>query len=172
MTLFLDLETQHTAAEVGGWANVEALRMSVACTFDQRSGYRDWWESQAGDLLRELSAAQLIVGFNVNAFDYRVLSLYGPTDGLESKTVDIHAIVKEQTGKRVALNTLAMLNLGEGKVWESGVQAVRFWQQGDIERLITYCQKDVELTRRLYEFWQAQGLLWINASEYAVWPGK
>jgi len=172
MPLFLDLETQHLAAEVGGWANVEALRMSVACTFDPRSGYRDWWESQAGDLLAELRQAEQIVGFNLNSFDYRVLSLYGPTQGLEAKTFDIHQIVKEQTGKRVSLNTLAMINLGEGKAHESGVQAVRFWRQGEIERLITYCQKDVELTRRLYDFWQAQGLLWISAHEYVVWPGR
>ena len=170
--IFLDLETQHLATEVGGWANIEAMRMSVACTFQERSGYRDWWESQAGDLLAELRAAPLVVGFNLNAFDYRVLSLYGPTQGLEAKTFDIHQIVKEQTGKRVALNTLAVLNLGEGKTFESGVQAVRFWQQGQIEKLITYCQRDVELTRRLYEFWKAQGLLWISGHEYAVWPGK
>ena len=95
--LFLDLETQHTAAEVGGWANVEAMRMSVACTFEPRAGYRDWWESQAGDLLAELRQAEQIVGFNVNTFDYRVLALYGPTQGLEAKTFDIHQIVRDQS---------------------------------------------------------------------------
>jgi DEAD/DEAH box helicase domain-containing protein len=172
MTLFLDLETQYLAAEVGGWANIESLRLAVACTFDERAGYRDWCEAQAGDLLAELRQAEQVVGFNLNAFDYRVLSLYGQTAGLEAKTFDLHEHVRQQTGKRVALNTLAVLNLGEGKVFESGVQAVMLWKAGRLEELTAYCRKDVELTKRLFEFWQAQGLLWISGHEYAVWPGK
>ena len=171
VVIFFDLETQKLADEVGGWANVEALGMSVGCTFDERAGYRDWWEAQAADLLDELRRASLIVGYNVNAFDYRVLSLYGDSSELEEQTFDMLQEIHEQTGRRISLNKLAMLNLGEAKVFESGVQAVRLYRQGKLEELVAYCRGEVELTKRLYEHWEAQGLLWTSSTEHVVWPG-
>lgn len=170
MTVIFDLETQKSAAEVGGWQNIEALRVSVACTWDERAGYRTWWEAQAGDLLSELDKAALIVGFNVTAFDYRVLSLYGDTAGLFPKTHDIHAEIFSQTHRRAGLGKLAALNLGETKALESGLDAVASWQAGDLETLAAYCQKDVELTRRLYEFWRSAGVLFVTPADFAVWP--
>jgi len=169
--IFFDLETQKLADEVGGWANIEALRLSVGCTHDDDNRYRDWWEAQAADLIAELHRARLIVGFNVTGFDYRVLSLYGGVAGLEEKTFDILDEIKLQRGKRVALNVLAKINLGEAKTLESGVQAVRLWRAGRREELVAYCRQDVELTRRLYELWETRGLLWVSPTEYVVWPG-
>ena len=32
--LYFDLETQLSAADVGGWENAEAMRVSVACAYD------------------------------------------------------------------------------------------------------------------------------------------
>jgi DEAD/DEAH box helicase domain-containing protein len=170
--LFFDLETQKLAHEVGGWGNIEALGMSVGCTYDDQAGYRDWWEAQAADLLDELRRAELIVGFNVNVFDYRVLSLYGNSSDLEERTFDMLDEIFQQTGKRVGLNTLSVLNLGEAKVFESGVSAVRLWKTGKLEELVAYCRRDVELTKRLYEHWEAQGILWTSSVDYVVWPGQ
>jgi len=171
MILFFDLETQKLAQDVGGWANIEALRLSVGCTHDEENRYRDWWEAQAADLIAELQRATLIVGFNVTGFDYRVLSLYGGVAGLDDKTFDILDEIKLQRGERVALNVLAKINLGEAKSLESGVQAVRLWRAGRREELVAYCRQDVELTRRLYELWEAMGILWTSGTEYVGWPG-
>ena len=168
--IFFDLETQKLANEVGGWANIEALGMAVGCTYDDDAGYRDWWEAQAADLLDELRRASLIVGFNVNQFDYRVLSLYGDVSGLDAKTFDILDELRAQ-GSQVGLGPLAKMNLGEAKSLESGVQAIRLWRSGRLEELVAYCRKDVELTRRLYEVWETQGLLWVSGNNWAVWPG-
>jgi DEAD/DEAH box helicase domain-containing protein len=171
MPLFFDLETQHLAAEVGGWGNVEAMRLSVACTYDERAGYRDWWEAQAADLLDELRRAERIVGFNLNRFDYRVLSLYGDTSGLDAphQTFDLLDEIVRQTGHRASLSRLAAHNLGEAKALESGVQAVRLWKAGALEELVAYCRRDVELTRRLYEAWESHGVLWTGTREFVVW---
>ena len=169
--IVLDLETQHLADEVGGWANIGALRVSVACTWDEDSGYRIWWEGQVGDLLSELARANLVVGYNVGSFDYAVLSLYGRVDDLREKTFDILDELHQQTGRRVGLNVVAMLNLGEAKALESGAAAVQLWRDGSLEDLATYCQRDVELTKRLYEMWRDQGILWVSDSDFAVWPG-
>jgi DEAD/DEAH box helicase domain-containing protein len=170
VVIFFDIETQKLAGEVGGWANIEGLGLAVACTHDDDAGYRDWWEAQAADLLDELRRASLIVGFNVNAFDYRVLALYGNVADLEEKTFDILDELRAQ-GSQIGLNSLAKINLGEAKAMESGVQAVRLWRAGRLEELVAYCRQDVELTRRLYELWEARGILWVSATEYAIWPG-
>lgn len=134
-------------------------------------GYRTWWEGQVGGLIAELDEARLIVGYNVSVWDYAVLSLYGRTDQLFEKTFDLLTEIREQTGKLVGLNTVALLNLGEGKSMESGASAVVLWRDGRLEDLAVYCQKDVELTQRLYEMWKEQGILWISDVDYVVWPG-
>lgn len=173
MKLYFDLETQNLAEEVGGWANIEALRLAVAVTWDEDHGYRSWWESQAANLVRELHHARQIVGFNLSRFDYRVLSLYGRTDDLLPKTFDLLDEIRAQTGshKGKGLANLARLNLGESKAIEGGgVMAPTLFRQGDLGTLETYCQKDVELTRKLAELWESQGLLWVSWQQYVIWP--
>lgn len=169
--IVLDIETQHLADEVGGWHNLQALQVAVAVTWDEDSGYRTWWEGQAGDLLAELGRSKLVVGYNISAFDYAVLSLYGNTEDLLEKTFDLLDELFQQTGRRVALNHVAKLNLGEAKTYESGADAVKLWRDGRLEDLEAYCLKDVELTKRLYELWEDQGILWVDGLNYAVWPG-
>mgnify|MGYP001818627275 CR=1 FL=1 len=169
--IVFDLETKKLAEEVGGWANVEAMGLSVACTWDEDHGYRDWWEMQAGDLLEELRKAELIVGFNLNKFDYRVLSLYGSILGLEDKTFDILDEIWHQAHVRVALSHLAKINLGEAKAFESGVHAVRLYKQGKSEELAAYCRRDLEITKTLYLTWQMSGVMWLPNLETVVFTG-
>jgi DEAD/DEAH box helicase domain-containing protein len=142
--IFFDLETQRLAKEVGGWANVEAMRLAVACTYETQAGYQDWWEAQASDLIEELRRAKLIVGYNVSKFDYRVLSLYGSVADLDEKTFDLWGEIYYQTGNMVGLNKVAMLNLGEAKLLESGTRAVMLWRKGEWDELIAYCRRDVD----------------------------
>jgi DEAD/DEAH box helicase domain-containing protein len=169
--IVFDIETQHLADEMGGWHNLEALRVAVAVTWDEDHGYRTWWEGQAGDLVAELDRHDMVIGYNVNVFDYAVLSLYGRTDHLLDKTFDILDELYQQTGKRVPLNLVAQLNLGEAKAYQSGADAVKLWRDGRLEDLAAYCTKDVELTQRLYQLWEDEGILWTSGLNYAVWPG-
>jgi DEAD/DEAH box helicase domain-containing protein len=41
--------------------------------------------------------------------------------------------------------------LGIGKSAD-GLQAVQWWKEGRIEEIFTYCEQDVDVTRRVYEF--------------------
>ncbi|NBD35585.1 MAG: helicase, partial [Chloroflexi bacterium] len=52
---------------------------------------------------------------------------------------------------RVGLATVATATLGINKSAD-GLQAVRWWRQGRLKEIIEYCQQDVEVTRRVYEF--------------------
>jgi DEAD/DEAH box helicase domain-containing protein len=172
--IVFDIETQNLAKDVGGWHNKELLRLAVACTWSPDEGYMLWWESQAADLVNALQKADFIVGFNVNSFDYHVLNYYNRTEGLEDKTFDILDEVWKQTGRGrrgTNLNSLAKLNLGETKTGE-GIDAVELWRTSRLEELAAYCQQDVELTKNLYEAWEANGLLWLNEIQYVIWPGN
>ena len=75
--LFFDLETQRAALEVGGWHNAHLMRVSVAVLYEARSDrFLRFGEGEVQRLLARLRAADLVVGFNVRRFDYRVLRGY------------------------------------------------------------------------------------------------
>lgn len=169
--VILDIETQHLADEVGGWANIEALRLAVAVTWDEQNEYRTWWEGQAGDLLAELGRSELVVGYNITHFDLGVLELYGQVEEIKEKSFDILDEIRRQGHRLVPLNVISKLNLGEAKAYESGADAVRLWRDGRLEDLEAYCLTDVELTKRLYEQWETDGILWVSEVDFVVWPG-
>ncbi len=72
--VYFDLETRHSAAEVGGWHNTAEMRLSVGVTYSTASGkYTIYSEEMVDDLIRQLSQADLVVGYNHEHFDYGVL---------------------------------------------------------------------------------------------------
>ncbi|MFQ6014863.1 MAG: ribonuclease H-like domain-containing protein [Anaerolineae bacterium] len=153
-TVFLDLETQRSFQEVGGRHNIKKLGLSVAVTYNTALGeYRHYTEDNVADLIEELKGADLVVGFNLRSFDYVVLKAYTDYPLKTLPTVDMLADVHRVLGFRLGLDTLANATLGVSKSAD-GLQAVRWWRQGKMKELTEYCQQDVEITRRLYEFGQ------------------
>ena len=72
--IYLDLETQRSAQEVGGWRNCHLMKISVAGVYDTlEERFRIFREDQVDDLLGPLEKADLIVGFNIKRFDYDVI---------------------------------------------------------------------------------------------------
>jgi DEAD/DEAH box helicase domain-containing protein len=113
--------------------------------------YRHYTEETVADLIAELRAADLVVGFNVLGFDYEVLRAYtdDPLDDLP--TVDMLDHIYKRLGFRVSLDNLAQTTLGASKSAD-GLQAVRWFKEGRIQEILDYCQQDVEVTRRLHEY--------------------
>ena len=75
--IFFDLETPRWSDEVeGGWSNIPAFGLSLAVTWDDRNGFRVWFENDAIMLVKELDQADKVIGFNIVRFDYEVLSAY------------------------------------------------------------------------------------------------
>ena len=151
-TVFFDVETQKSFDEVGGRHNIRQLKLSVAVTYSTASAsFRHYREEDVDDLIAELQAADLVVGFNVLSFDYEVLRAYtdDPLDDLE--TVDMLDHIHKRLGFRVSLDNLASTTLGTSKSAD-GLQAVRWYKQGRMQEILEYCQQDVEVTRKLYEF--------------------
>jgi len=157
--LFLDLETQKTAADVGGWQNSHLMRTSVAVLFDSLEGrFRSYQEDGIDGLFDHMRKADLIVGFNIKRFDYRVLSAYTEMDLLELPTFDLLEDLYRRLGYRLALGHLAVETLKREKTAD-GLQAVAWFRAGDMERLTDYCQNDVAVTRDLFQHGLEHGYL-------------
>jgi DEAD/DEAH box helicase domain-containing protein len=157
--VFLDLETQRAAEEVGGWHNAHLMRVSLAVTWDGDPGrFETWRERDVHALLARLAEADLVVGFNVLRFDYRVLGAYAAHDLARLPTFDLLEAIRERIGFRLPLGHLAEENLGAPKSGD-GLQALAWWKEGRLDLLETYCRRDVELLRDLFERAVAQGHL-------------
>jgi DEAD/DEAH box helicase domain-containing protein len=150
--LVLDLETQKTAAEVNGWHNIRRMHLSVGVTYDPVADrYRIYHEKDAGQLIADLRRADLIVGYNLIRFDYEVLRAY-TSDRLEDlPTVDMLVDLERVLGWRPRLDDVAAATLGERKSAD-GLAAVRWFRSGQIEKVIDYCRRDVEITWNVYDF--------------------
>ncbi len=152
MTVFFDIETQNTLQEVGGHYP-ERLKVSVAVTYNtDDEAFHHYTEAKMPALVAELQTTGLVVGFNLYGFDYPVVQQYTSEMQLDTlPTVDMMAVIEKQLGHRVGLATVATATLGINKSAD-GLQAVRWWRQGRLKEIIEYCQQDVEVTRRVYEF--------------------
>ncbi len=153
----LDLETQRTADEVGGWHNIRDMALAVAVTYSPADDvYRDYTEKDVDLLIAALRGADLVVGYNVLRFDYEVLRRY-TTERLEQlPTLDMLDDLYRILGWRLSLDAVASATLGETKNAD-GLQAVYWFRQGQLDKVIAYCRRDVELTWRLYQFGRREG---------------
>jgi DEAD/DEAH box helicase domain-containing protein len=164
--VYFDLETQRTFDEVGGRQNLSQLGLAAAVTYDSSSKeYQTYTEGQARELVEELAAADLVVGFNLLGFDYPVLQPYTDFPLQTLPTADMLRDIHQALGFRLSLQALAEATLGVSKSAD-GLQSVRWFQAGELEKVIDYCRKDVEITMKLYEcgrqrghvlYWDRQG---------------
>ncbi len=152
-----DVETQHSFEEVGGRENLADLKISVAVSYDSRTeACHVFRESELGLLVQQLSRSALVVGFNLLQFDYPVLQPYTDVRLRDLPTLDLMHWIMQKHGVRIGLNNLARATLGAPKGGH-GLDAIRWYREGDWDRLIQYCEKDVLLTRDLYLFGKQHG---------------
>ena len=157
--LFLDIETQRSAEEVGGWQNKHLMRVATAVIYDSREdSFTAFGEDRVHELLDRLKAADLIVGFNIVDFDYPVLKGYSSFRFQDLKTFDLLQEISKQLGYRLSLNHLAHKTLNREKSAD-GLQSLQWFKEGKMEEIIAYCEKDVEITKDLFVFGVANGYL-------------
>jgi len=157
--VFFDLETQKTAEEVGGWGRSHLMRVSVAVAYSLiENKFQVFWEEEIKELLAELLAKDLVVGFNIKRFDYRVLSYYTAFDLAKVPTLDIHEVVSKHLGFPLSLEHLSRATLGYGKIG-NGLDAIRWFREGRMDELAEYCRYDVNLVKKLYEYGGKHGYL-------------
>ena len=157
--LFFDVETQKSAEEVGGWRNVSVMRVALAVTCDSKIGeYRTYFEKDVDKLIIDLLTADLVIGFNIDRFDIEVLRGYTTSDLSKIKTFDILRVIYKKLGFRIGLGHLAEATLGESKIAD-GFQSLRWFKEGRLDLIEEYCRKDVEITKRLFDYGREKGYL-------------
>jgi DEAD/DEAH box helicase domain-containing protein len=158
-TIYLDLETQRSAEEVGGWGNISAMKMALAITWDDRSlAFRTYHEKDLDALLADLHLAARVVGYNIDRFDLEVLRGHSGRDVTRIRTEDMLAHIYRRLGFRLKLADVAEATLGVGKSAD-GLQSLRWWKEGRLDLIEEYCRRDVEVTRDLHRFGVKHGFI-------------
>ena len=147
-----DLETQRSAAEVGGWNKAFLMGLSVGILWDSHlDDFVTYFEKDVDALIEHLQAADLVIGFNVLGFDYSVLRGYSKFDFRQLNTLDILREIHAQLKYRISLDSLGKATLDTPKTAD-GLQALQWWKEGKIDLIEEYCKKDVEVTRNLFYY--------------------
>jgi len=151
--VYFDLETRRTANDVGGWSHKDKMGISVAVTYSTKEGdYTIYAEREADDLIKQLRHADLVVGYNHVGFDYEVLMGHTLFDFREQlRDLDMLVDLERRLGHRLKLEAVAAATLGTGKSAD-GLDAIRWWQQGEIDKIAEYCCFDVKVTRLVHEY--------------------
>jgi DEAD/DEAH box helicase domain-containing protein len=165
----IDIETQRSAQEVGGWNRADLMGISCVVLYDSRHDkYFEFLEDQVPLLIHHLKKFDLVIGFNIKRFDFRVLSGYSDFHFRKLPTLDILEAVHDRLGYRLSLDHLAKVTLGKEKTAD-GLQALRWWKQGRIREIIDYCKVDVEITKDLFLYGKNNGyLLFKNKAKKTV----
>ncbi|HXO20577.1 MAG TPA: ribonuclease H-like domain-containing protein, partial [Thermoanaerobaculia bacterium] len=162
-TILFDLETLRSAAEVGGWGNCHrmGIAMGVVCHLEE-DRFEVFPEARVEALADTLRAADLVVGFNVKRFDYRVLGGYTGEDYERTlPTLDLLEEVRKRLGFRLPMDHLARETLGEPKSAD-GLQSLEWVREGRLDLVEQYCRKDVEILRDLFLHGRREGCVYYR----------
>ena len=114
--IYFGIRTQKSAAEVGGWSNVDQMGLKDALTYDTTTRkYHNYTKSQITDIINHLQTADLIVGFNQLQFDYKILSTYADTDLGTLPNFDMLSKIEQTLNFRVSRDNLAHNTLRNSK---------------------------------------------------------
>ena len=162
--LIVDIETQRIADDVGGWKNIDKLGVSVACAYDSKTGELLAFKENELEKLNKLCKERLVVGYNIVGFDLKVLTAYG-FDPRKLDVFDIMLDVQNTSGRQfVKLDIIAKGTLGSAKSAD-GLQAVEWYKRGEIDKIIEYCKKDVEITRDVFVYGMKHGHIKIAKAD-------
>ncbi len=163
LQLILDVETKQTFDQVGGYfpekLGISYVGTCVRENFHQKGEMKGYFEHELDQLFRLLERVDLVVGFNIIGFDLPALSSYAP--GLkmqELPTLDLMARIKDSVGHRIGLDAVATDTLGVGKTGD-GLDAIKYYQNKEFDKLSAYCLHDVEVTRDVLDYGHSKGLI-------------
>lgn len=154
----LDIETQNTFEEVGGYFTDKLKVSLVGVYFYETDTYESYLEPELPKLYERLERSGRIIGYNSIGFDMPVLNNYYTGDLLKLPQLDILREIEKELGHRIKLDDVAKATLGTQKSGH-GLQAVKWWKEGKIEEIRAYCLQDVKVTKEVYEFGLKNGYL-------------
>lgn len=154
--IVFDLETQNLFQEVGS-NDATALDISVATVYDSETDkYTTVTVDEIDQLWPIIEKADALVGYNSNHFDIPLLNKYYPGDLTQIKSIDLLEDIKLSLGRRLRLDSIAQATIGAKKSAD-GLQAVRWWREGNIADIKKYCEQDVKVTKEIFEYARKNG---------------
>ena len=164
--IVFDIETKNIFQDVGS-NDPAALDISVVCVYDSLTdSYSSFLQEDFKNLWPIIEQADMLIGFNSDHFDIPLLSKYYHGDLSKIKSIDILKEIHKSLGRRVKLDNVAEATLGKNKSGH-GLEAITWWKQGEIQKIINYCIDDVKITKEIYEY-----ALKNNSLKYKDFGGK
>jgi len=156
--IVFDIETKNTFHDVGK-KDPALLDISLVGIHDSETGYYDsFLEDDLPRLWPILERADLLIGFNSDHFDIPLLDKYYPGDLTRVRSVDIMKEIRNVLGRRIGLDAIAEATLGKAKTG-NGLDAIRWFKEGAMDKIRDYCLADVALTKELYDYARSNGFL-------------
>jgi DEAD/DEAH box helicase domain-containing protein len=153
--IVLDIETQNLFER--GNRDASKLKISFVGIYDYGTGqYEGFFEQDLPKLWQMLEHCDRLIGYNIKGFDIPVMNAYYAGDLSKLNQLDLMEEVTKHTRFRLKLDDLAQATLGVGKSG-SGMDAVKYWQAGELDKLKEYCLQDVKVTKQLYEHGRMHG---------------
>ena len=136
----------------GAMPDPKTLELSLVGIHDSATDeFSSYLKEELPKLWPILERADILVGYNSDHFDIPILNKYYPGDLTKIKSIDLLKEVRQVLNRRLKLDNLAEATLGRHKI-ANGLEAVRWWQEGKVEKVREYCLDDVRLTKELYEY--------------------
>ncbi len=169
----VDVEIARTVEETpGGWDSTDKLGVAVACVWEYAGArMRVYGPEDVPALRLRLLNAGRISGYNIWRFDFPVIwgfakadwtvenslcaELYPKCDDLlrriwQAKGLNPDVFFKE-THAGVGLDMVASATIGARKIGYGG-DAPKWYQAGQVQRVVNYCADDVAIERDLTDF--------------------
>jgi DEAD/DEAH box helicase domain-containing protein len=153
-----DIETRNVFADVGK-NDPSLLDIALVAIHDSETDeYSSYLQEDLVKLWPIIERADMLIGFNSDHFDIPLLNKYYPGDLTKIKSLDILKEIQKSYGRRMKLDQLAEGTLGKKKSGH-GLDAIKWWKEGDIEKIRNYCIDDVKITKEIYNFARANNKL-------------
>lgn len=156
--IVFDIETKEAIPD--GWkGDMEVMNISLLAIHDsQTNEYTSYLQEDFPNLWPIIEQADMLIGYNSEHFDIPLLNKYYPGDLTKIKSLDILKEIRGSLGRRLKMDSVAEATLGIKKSGH-GLQAVEWWESGDIEKIRKYCIDDVRITKELYDYAIKNGIL-------------
>ncbi|MFA6270329.1 MAG: ribonuclease H-like domain-containing protein [Candidatus Paceibacterota bacterium] len=149
--IVFDIETSNIFQEVGS-NNPADLNISVVGVYEYEGDkYSAFVQEEFGELWKIIENTDVFITFNGDHFDIPLLNKYYPGDLLKIKSLDLLKEMQKSAGRRMKLDQIAEGTLGTNKSGH-GLDAVKWWRDGEVEKVKKYCLDDVRITKDVYEY--------------------
>ena len=156
MYIVFDVEVKQISEETHDY-DLKSLGVSYMAYYrsdtDKIDGFFDEDVPKFKALMDE---AELVIGYNIIGFDFPVLEGYFPVNLPAHRVCDLYKVIHEQHKIHLKLDNLTTATFGAGKI-AHGLDAIRFYREGKLDKLKEYCDMDVKLTADLYKFIKENG---------------